>query len=183
MRITIASALFPPDIAEPAPYVKELAKRLAKRHSLTLVIYGYLPEKVAGTRMMVVNKRRPLPWRLVHYTTALFRAVRDADIIYAQNGSSVELPAALVALITRTPLVIRMGDTRASERAAKNILRRLIQSFVLACAHAITTESPMSRPEILPLEPYPTDALAAYEKSWNIHLETLLAILNTYGKR
>src|SRR3989344_9051256 len=40
MKIVLATALYPPDIAPPAPYVKELATRLAANHEVTIVTYG-----------------------------------------------------------------------------------------------------------------------------------------------
>ncbi len=176
MRILLATPLYPPDIAEPAPYVKELAKRLSKEHIVTIVAYGTLPEKIQGVRIIAVNKRRPLLLRLLAYTTALVRASRDADLIYAENGASVELPAGLVALITGRPLVIHIGDKDAHERAARNKLYFFIEKFAILRAQRTIIETPMKRPEILPLEPRPDAALAAYEASWSMHFNSLNTI-------
>lgn len=170
MNIVLASALFPPDIAPPAPYVKELAARLAPRHTVTAVVYGRLPEQVAGARIIAVSKRRPLPLRLVSFTFALWRAARGADILYMENGASVELPALIVSWLTRTPVVVHFGDRAAKKYAYQNMLLRRARGTV--------ADSPMERPEILPFAPRPD--MAAYERSWQEHL-ALLEKIFAYG--
>lgn len=173
MRIILATPLYPPDVARPAPYVKELSKRLKEKHQVTIVAYGHLPEKVPGVRIVAVSKSRPLPMRLIAYTIALWRAARGADLIYAQNGTSVELPAGLVALFAGRPLVMCLGDTSAHERATKSNYLKKIEHFALNRARAVVTNLPPQRPEILPFEPMPETQLQAYEKSWGVHVETL----------
>lgn len=174
MKIVLASALFPPDIAAPAPYVKELAKRLGQKHSVTTVVYGHLPEQVVGVPIVAVDKRRPLPLRLVAFTFALWRAVRHADVLYIENGASVELPALIVSSITRTPILMHLGDSTAKKYFYhKALLRRIVGTI---------KESPLPRPEILPLEPRPETALAAYEASWQEHLTALEKIFTNAKK-
>lgn len=173
MRIVLATPLYPPDTEDPAPYVKELARHLASQHIITIVTYGRLPENVPGVQIVAVNKRRPLPLRLIAYTMALRRVARDADVLYAQNGPSTELPAGLVALVTRTPLVMHIGDPVAHEHAATHPLLRLIERFAFSRAQAVITDSPLPRPEILPLEPEPVAAQDAHRVSWEMHLRTL----------
>jgi hypothetical protein len=173
MRIVLATPLYPPEIAEPAPYVKELAKRLSGRHLVTIVAYTRLPEKVPGVSIIVVDKRRPLPFRLLSYFFALLRAAQNADIIYALNGASVELPVALVSLIIRRPLIIRIGDTAAHTRAQEQWALRRIERFAFSRARRVVTDAPGTRPEILPFEPFPTEKMSAYEQSWKSHLRTL----------
>ncbi len=173
MKIILAAPLYPPEIAESALYVKELARRLGKEHEITIVTYTHLPEKVPGVRIIAVNKRRPLLVRLFLYTIALARASRDADVIYAQNGASVELPALLVAMIRRRPLIIHLGDETAHRRAAQSALLRNIEHFALRRACTIITDIPMKRPEILPFEPIPAAEFTAYCTSWDTHIRTL----------
>ena len=173
MKILIATPLYPPDIAEPAPYVKEVAKRLAGSHEVTIVTYGRLPEKVRGARIVAIDKYRPLPIRLIAYTLALWRAARKADIIYAQNGASVELPAGLVALLSRRPLIFRIGDKVAHEHAAKNSLLRSIERFAMRRARKIQEGAPKKRPVIFPFEETPKTEWDEYNKSWDVHLKEL----------
>lgn len=178
MKIVLASPLYPPDIAEPAPYVKELAKRLSSGHSVTIVTYGHLPEKVANVSIIVVSKREMLAIRLIAYTMALWRAAKNADVVYAQNGPSVELPIAIVWFFLRRPLVMHVGDKAAHHYAARRPLRYLIEQLAIKSAQNVITESPLSRPEILPLEEPPTAQLSAYESSWGAHVR---ALLSTFG--
>ncbi len=180
MRIVLATPLYPPEIAEPAPYVKELAKRLGKLHEVTVVAYARLPEKVPGVRIVEVDKHHSLPVRLFSYFFALRGVARHADIVYAMNGASVELPAAFVATLSRVPLIFCIADPAAHTRAQSRVLLRLIERFVSARAKHVITDLPCPRPEILPLEPYPEKEMTAYEASWTAHLSTIERIL-TYG--
>ncbi|MEK7109468.1 MAG: hypothetical protein AAB919_03495 [Patescibacteria group bacterium] len=165
MKIVLASALFPPDIASPAPYVKELTRRLAGAHEVAAVVYGSFPERVEGARIVAVSKRRPLPLRLISFTLALWRAARHADILYIENGASVELPALLIKWLVRTPLIIHFGDPAAKKYFSQKMLLRRAAGTI--------TESPPGRPEILPFAPRPEAALAAYEQSWSGHVRML----------
>jgi hypothetical protein len=172
MRLVLVSPLYPPDVAWPAPYVKELAKRLAKEHIVTIVTYGHLPEQVPDVKIIAIDKRRPLILRLIAYVVALWRATRNADLVYAQNGPSVELPLAIVNFFLQRPLVMQWGDTPAHEYAQKHFSRRAIERAAFAHAKVIT-DAPSAKPEILPLEPRPDAALAEWERSWNTHLQSL----------
>ena len=173
MRIVLATPLYPPEIAEPAPYIKELAKRLAKSHEVTIVAYARLPEDVPGARIIAVDKYLPLFLRLPRYFFSLLQAARSADVVYAVNGASVELPAALVSLFSSSPLIIRIGDRAAHERAQNNIVAGLIERFAFSRARDVIEDAPKVRPEIIPFEPYPAEQFAAYEQSWDAHLRTL----------
>ena len=59
MTLVLASPLYPPDLAEPAPYTKELARRLSTTHTVIVVAYGRLPEKVPGARNKTLKKPKP----------------------------------------------------------------------------------------------------------------------------
>jgi len=173
MKIVIATPLYPPEIAEPAPYVKELTQRLAKKHQINIVIYGHLPEKVPGVSFICVDKRLPLPLRLLYFTIVLWKATLKADIIYAENGASVELPAGVVALFTRRPLIVHIGDPAASQKAKKNLLFKYIKRFAMIKTRQIIKDNPLPRPEIIPFAPKPQAELDKYEKSWDTHIKVL----------
>lgn len=177
MKIVLATPLYPPDVAESAAYVKELAARLRNKYTVTIVAYGRLPEKIEGVDIIAVDKRRPLPIRLLAYTLNLLKAVGAADVLYVENGASVELPAAFVSLLTSTPLILHIGDQRAHEWAKHAILLRYIEALVMWRAKKVIIESPVTRPEILPFKPYPEGAFETYERSWKTHLEMLNGIL------
>ncbi|OGZ18554.1 MAG: hypothetical protein A2494_02595 [Candidatus Lloydbacteria bacterium RIFOXYC12_FULL_46_25] len=180
MKIVIATPLYPPDIGDPAPYVKELAKRLAENDEVTVVSYGRLPEKVFGASFVSIEKRHPLPLRLLRFTIALFRATRKADVLYAENGASVELPAGIVALLTKKPLVLHIGDKVAQDKAESGVLLRSIHTFAHGRARKVIQIIPKTRPEILPFTERPDAEFDAYERSWNTHIHELEEIF-THG--
>lgn len=172
MKLVIATPLYPPDIAEPAPYVKELVRRLSPAHTIVVVTYGRLPEQVPGVTIHAVNKALPRPLRLVLYTLTLAVASLDAEYIYVQNGPSSELPAGLVARLLRKKLVLGYSDALAHAHAEANESLKKIQRFAEAVASSTITSMPLSRPEILPLSSEPVNLLA-YEESWEAHLTLL----------
>lgn len=173
MKIVLATPLYPPDIAEPAPYVKELAKRLSTRHEVTIVAYAHLPEQVPGVRIVAVQKRHMLPVRLFFYMLALWRVARTTDILYIQNGASVELPAVLVKFFLPVPLFIRIGDSAAHARATESALLGYIERFARQFSSDVLVDTLPKKPEILPFEPRPTEKLASYEAAWGEHLHAL----------
>jgi hypothetical protein len=179
MHIVLATPLYPPDIAPPAPYVKELAKRLSGGHQVTIVTYGKLPEQVAGVQIIAVPKNRMLLARLIQYTRHLLRAARKADILYAQNGASVELPLLLVSFITTTPIVLCFGDAAAHARTKSRPILRYLERMARARAKSVVHDVPPSRPIILPLEPRPEQELLAYEMEWRDHANKLERLFTT----
>lgn len=173
MRIVLATPLYPPDTAEPAPYIKELARRLSKKHEVVIVAYGRLPETVEGVRIVTVDKRQPLPIRLARYLFALLSNVRDSDVVLFENGPSVELPVALIERLVRTPFVFHIGDRRAYERSQKSFLLRTLTSLASSGATSTLRDLPATRPEILPFREAPTKDLQDHERSWEGHLTLL----------
>lgn len=173
MRIVLATPLYPPEIAEPAPYMKELARRLSPKHSVTVVAYTRLPETVSGVRIVAVDKRRPVFLRLPAYFFALLQAARTADIVYAMNGASVELPVAFTSFIFKRPIIIRIGDTAAHARTRTRWLPSVIERLAFKRAKRVIDDSPLARPEVLPLESFPNEKFSAYELSWDVHTRLL----------
>jgi glycosyltransferase involved in cell wall biosynthesis len=176
MRIVIAAPLFPTDIGGAAPYVKKLAGELTKHHDVTVVMYGQLPEKVPGVFFVCISKQQPLLPRLISYTVALTREARKAQVLYAENGPSVELPVGLVSLFVRTPLVVHIGDRTAHSRATRKLLFKLIEHFASNRAHNVVEDIPLEKPEILPFEPFPQKEIEKYERSWEKHVGMLKKI-------
>ena len=161
MKIVLATPLYPPEIGGPATYVKELAERLRDKHEIVIVAYASTSEKIEGTTLITVSKRRRLPVRLLKYTYVLWKAARDADVIYVQNAVAAGLPAVIVGRLRRVPVVIKFVGDEAWERATQlrytakqleeflaapegGVRIRLIirlQGFVLRRAQAVTTPS------------------------------------------
>lgn len=119
MKIVLATPLYPPEIGGPATYIKELAHKLRDEHEVTIVAYASTSEKVPGTTLLTVSKRRPLPVRLAKFTWVLWRAARKADVVYVQNAVAAGLPAAIVRLLTRKPVVLKFVGDEAWERATQ----------------------------------------------------------------
>lgn len=165
MRIAIATPLYPPDTAPTARYAKDLAERLSKDHTVTVLAYTYLPESVPGVSMAKVHKRSPLPLRLLSFTRALMRAMREHDRVLLINGASTELPFVFGSLFFQTHTTLLLRDTDASTSGIRSILRRLASNR----ASQVVSVFPPLRPEILPLEPFPAAAVDAYEAAWQEH--------------
>ena len=170
MRILIATPLYPPEVADAAVYAKELARRLSKDHEVTVVAYTHLPEELPGVRVVAVEKRQPRVARLRAFRKALAREAASADAVIALNGASVELP--IIATVLAKPLLFVLADTNAHARAG------LLERLARARARAVIEKVPGPKPEILPLEPEPTDALAAWEAAWQAHLAEIEKIFN-----
>lgn len=201
MRVLIVTPLFPPDIAEPAPYVKELASLLSLNQAVTILAFNHIPEQITGVQIIPIEKSDVLPIRLFRYLQALIRAAHDADMIYVQNGPSVELPVLLFSFFTRIPIYLRLGDEVSLTHAATHsllgwLLRQTISRARGIIVHTRTSnasaffmknipperihnmERPLSRPEILPFTPFPTEAMSAYETSWSTHIADLSNMLH-----
>jgi len=141
-----------------------------------------MPENIEGVEIITVSKRQPRAARLMAYTRALWRAASQADVIYAENGASVELPLVVVSFLSRTPILMHLGDQRAHTKAAGSIALRNIEKAALSNAKKVVADSPLERPEILPFAEYPINEFAAYEASWLRHLE-MLEDLFIYAKQ
>ncbi len=175
MRIVLATPFYPPDTEDPAPYVKELAQRLSSLHTITVVTYGSLPEKISGVTILAVDKRQPIFFRLFSYALTLWRVARTADVVYAENGPSVEMPVGIAARVTRTPFMVHIGDASAHSRATKEIIPRLLERFATSAACAVISDMPLPKPEVLPFSPEPRAAQEAHRASWEEHLRLLNA--------
>lgn len=173
MNITLGTALFPPDIAEPAPYMKELAKRLSHDHVVTVVLYGHLPESVPQVTFSVIDKRVSLPLRLIRYFFVLWRTLRSTDILFLENSPSVLLPGLLAASIARVPVVLHTGDVHATAYGNTHFLFDALQRLAHRFAKASIAETPAQKPERLPFGNPADGAFARYENSWAAHCDII----------
>lgn len=202
MKILIATPLYPPDIAEPAPYVKELATRLKNEHEVTILAYNHIPEEIPGVRIVVIEKNRPLVIRLFHYIYSLYKEAKVSGCVYVQNGPSTEFPLVLVSPFVHVPFILRLGDETSLAHAthekfhamllrlATYLSRNVIthressayNSLVASDAvqkHIQDIARPYTRPEILPFKEFPTETMNAYEASWEMHVRELIHIFST----
>lgn len=173
MKLLIVTPLYPPDIGNPAPHIKELTKRLAVKHQITVISYQKFPEKIPGVTFISINKQQPLPLRLISFTLKLRQAIQDADVAYVENGASVELPLGIITPFLRKPFIIHVGDNIAHSKMQKNSIIKFIINFMRSRAISIITQSPNVRPEILPYMPHPTEEIKKYEESWEMHMDIL----------
>lgn len=160
MRIVLATPLYPPDIADPAPYTYELARRLAKSHEVTVVTYGRLPEELPGVTVRTVDKRLPSNRRAWHFYNVLREVLPTADILYIQSGISAELPALFVQHTAR------VFWRKSAEPKRQSLLRKAVEFLTKRRATIILADDALTKPEILPLEKRPDTKLEAWEKAW-----------------
>lgn len=177
MKILILSPLFPPDVGAPAPYAKELMSRL-KAHSVSALIYGYLPESVDGVSIAAIDKRTWLVRRLVTYTKALAQASKEADLIVVNNAPSVELPVFLVSLFRKNTIVLCESDPLAL-KASKKGFYKLLHTLIIRRAKKIIIlpeETVYLTPERLPFTNVADLASVAQNEWWDTHLLELTTI-------
>lgn len=190
MRILIVTPLYPPDIKEPAPYVKELATRLKDTHEVTILAYNHHPEKVPGVTIMTVEKSANTPLRLLRFFLTFRSLAKTHDVLFVQNGPSVELPVLFHLLISpssKRKTVLRLGDhvplTKSGDNLASRITRELMKHVKETLSHEDTCElckapstvipRPLPRPELLPFRERDAQAHTSYETSWREHTATL----------
>lgn len=167
MRILIVSALFPPDIATPAPYMKELASRLAAEHSVTVLTYGSLPESVTGANVQAVTKKLPAFLRLPWFTLKLLRLTFKQDLILIHNAPSTEMPNLVVHTLVRKPFILVLSDTKINYQGWREKLHLRTRKRATRIVH---DNLPLPKPELHPFHPPTAEELNAYEASWQTHL-------------
>ena len=170
MKILIVSPLYAPDIAPTATYTKELATRLSSKHSVTVATYGHLPEQIHGVKIEVSNKNRPLPVRLINFFLLLKKEIKDADIIYTENGASVELPLGLLSIIYKKPILLHNGDEAALLYSKHKPLFKFTHSLIATRAKAVINYKILAKPETLPFNDTASKDKVTYKESWNKHI-------------
>ncbi|MCF7815449.1 MAG: hypothetical protein K9M10_00430 [Candidatus Pacebacteria bacterium] len=189
MRILLISPLYPPDIAGPAAYVKELATRLSSQNTVEILTYGHIPETISNVEITALEKSSSLPIRVVRFTLTLLQMSKKFDCIYSQNGPSVEVPIFVLSFFSSKPIFMRLGDETSLQNSLKLPLLRSILNNTIRRMSAIITHSkfnvgsqqycverPLPRPEILPFSDFPTAAFLHFEKSWEDHISKLISI-------
>lgn len=168
MRIVLATPLYPPDIADPAPYTYELAKRLSKNHEVTVITYGRFPEELPGVTVRTVDKRLPTLRRAWGLYKELSRIASNADVLYLQSGISAEFPALFVRHHAR------IFWRKSEEPKHQSILRKVVEFLTKRRAIIVAADPALTKPEILPFEPRPEGAFATWERAWDTEIQKFL---------
>lgn len=176
MKVVLATPLYPPDIAPPAHYIKELATRLRSTHTIEVLTYGHIPERISGVSIHAISKRKRRAFRLLSYTGSLYTYGKEADVLFVENGLSVELPALLCSFFIKTPIVFHIGDVSANTKSESHVLSHLISKMLKKRSRATITAIPQERPEILPFGELAD--MGSYENSWKEHLVLLTETLS-----
>ena len=169
-KILIAAALYPPDVTDPAPYIKALATRLSRNYRVTLLVYGNLPEQISGVSIKVVPKHIGIISRLVKYTTKLWQLTKQHDVVLVQNAPSTELPATLVGLLYKSKLVLQHSDQKVSYSGLNNLIHTVARWRTRAQIELLV---PAAQLEVIPFSPPTAAEYAAFETAWSQHLTSL----------
>jgi len=107
IKIVIATGVFPPDIGGPATYSKILADEFPA--------YGIQTEVVNFGEF----KKMPKFFRHLAYARRIFSAALNSEIIFAQDPVSAGLPAAIVSLVLRRKLFLKIVGDYAWEQGVQ----------------------------------------------------------------
>lgn len=117
MRTIIVTPLYPPDLGDLAVYVKNVAIHLSKTDDVVIATYSESPEDIEGVPIVTTSKRLPTITRLAIFTFRLWKAAKNADILYVGDGASVGLPSVIVSFLRRVPMVRFVLQDETWERA------------------------------------------------------------------
>ena len=173
MKILIATPLFPPETASQAVYTKEVVRRLANEHEISILTHGEFPEEVPKASIYTISKKQPRIFRFFSCLRQLIHKAKTKDILYIQNGVSIEIPLFFLLPFIQNPIVFHISDIDAYKRTQKNFFLRYIEQKIQKKSHYVLKTLPEKKPEIIPFERSPQQALIHYEEDWNKHLKIL----------
>lgn len=109
-KIIIAASIFPPDIGGPATYTQAVVNGLLKQEvKISVITFSSLGKKPdAGYRIERVWRGWPKIIRHSIYFFKLLRLARGAGLIYAQNATSVGLPALVASRFLKSKLAVKI---------------------------------------------------------------------------
>lgn len=174
MQILITAALFPPDVADPAAYIKELAARLARKHSVTILTYGHIPESVANVTIHVIPKSQSTVRRLFQFARVLRTLSREAEAVIINNAPSTEVPLIFSSWFNNRKWFLLPSDTKIIYTG----WRKFFHTLALKRAQLLDIPLPQARPEILPFKKPSESVWQQYESSWEKHITTLNKLLH-----
>ncbi len=103
-HVLVAAGLYPPEIGGPATYAAMVEQALPE-HGVKVSVVPYRSVRAV-----------PKAFRHVAYTWKLWRVSAGVDVVYALDPVSVGLPAYVVAMLRRRPLMLRLGGDYAWEQ-------------------------------------------------------------------
>lgn len=178
MKIIITAPLFPPEITIGSIYIKKLAQTLKEvDFKIQVLTYSIFPEKINGVKITKVNKQLPLPIRLIVFTFKLWKLARKNDVIFSQNGASVEFPIFLMSKLIKKPYIIYISDKKAFNYTKDKILLNYIQRKTFKKAFQIIKDIPDPKPEVTPFDNKIKDKINLYKNSWEKHIKYIKKIL------
>lgn len=177
MRITIITPLFPPDIGAPAPYVKTLVQKMTKQ-SITLIVYGFLPETVANIDTITIDKRFSKLKLISIAVWKIYNASKTADVLLVNNAPSTEFPVWICSFFIKTPIILCVSDHRAEQASRSGIYKFIHQLFIRRITDTINL--PVDNAVYLPIEklPFTPENKEAVEKQnnwWKEHIANIVA--------
>jgi glycosyltransferase involved in cell wall biosynthesis len=116
VEILLVSGIWPPDVGGPASHGPEFGQFLVARgHKVRAVTIGEGADAVdPGFEVTRARRDRPRPLRLPAAALAVVAAAPRADVIY---GIGMYTRSAMASSIVRTPLVLKLSQDPAYERA------------------------------------------------------------------
>lgn len=140
-KLVIATPIFPPESGGPGTYTCAIAEKLYPKYECVIITYSDAPSPLAHTRVIAIRKSQNLLFRWCKYTVALFRELRTADIVYAQNAVASGFPAVIAGMLLRKPVIIKMVGDEAWERAtAAGTTTKNIHDFLRAPEGGLKTK-------------------------------------------
>ncbi|MDO8561380.1 MAG: glycosyltransferase family 4 protein [bacterium] len=113
MRILIVTGIYEPESGGPAMYAPKIAEKLSEAgHRVSVITYSQKEKYDFDARHTFTLKRIVRGNKVLNRARmflAVFRAARDADIIYMLDWFAAGFPAAFAGLLRRVPYVVRVG--------------------------------------------------------------------------
>jgi len=161
MKIIVTTPLYPPEIAEPGPYTKEVSSKLKDKLELVVLTYANFTDNDQSPKIISVPKNLSTPIRLLKYFLKLLQISKNTELIYSQSGVAASFSSVLAGLINKKPVIFRYSEDEAWERSkrlgltdksledflstpSKNIkiqLIKFLQTFVLKKSKIIISPS------------------------------------------
>jgi glycosyltransferase involved in cell wall biosynthesis len=115
--VLVVSGIWPPDVGGPASHAPELAAFLVRRgHGVEVVTTADAEPAAEAYPVRYVSRSVPVGMRHVAVATAVARAARRADVVYA---TSMIGRASAGAFAARRPIVLKLTADEAYERARR----------------------------------------------------------------
>lgn len=129
MNVLLVTSIFPPEIGGPATYCYYLAQSLVASHRVTVITFSHAKDN-RTFKILSVNKsgntlRRQ--WRMMR---TIWKEAVKCDVIFTQDPLVVGLAAALTAVITHKPLVVKfVGDIIWEDACNSNKFARSLEEY------------------------------------------------------